>query len=103
MIISPQQLSAQALSSFTLVDVREPWEREKSAFPAEELYTIPLGQLPEKFSELPQDKPVVAICHHGVRSLQASLFLKQEGYQALSLRGGIDAWAKEIDPHVPLY
>lgn len=65
---------------------------------------IPLHELEGRYQELPRDKkPIIIYCHHGVRSLYATQFLKLHGYDALSLRGGIDAWSLEIDPNVPRY
>ena len=65
---------------------------------------IPLPELERRWRELPDDQgPVVVYCHHGMRSMNATLFLKNKGVEALSLAGGIDAWSREIDPSVPLY
>lgn len=65
---------------------------------------IPLDQLEARYTDLPHDKlPLIVYCHHGVRSLYATQFLKMHGYDALSLRGGIDLWSLEIDPSVPRY
>lgn len=65
---------------------------------------IPLHELEHRYEELPRDKkPLIIYCHHGVRSLYATQFLKYHGYDALSLAGGIDLWSQEIDPSVPRY
>lgn len=65
---------------------------------------IPLDQLENRYTELPHDKlPLIVYCHHGVRSLYATQFLKMHGHDALSLRGGIDLWSLEIDPSIPRY
>ena len=65
---------------------------------------LPLHDLEKRFEELPRDKkPLIVYCHHGVRSLYATQFLKYHGYDALSLAGGIDLWSLEIDPTVPRY
>ena len=65
---------------------------------------IPLHELEKRYEELPRDKkPLIIYCHHGVRSLYATQFLKYHGYDALSLAGGIDLWSQEIDPSVPRY
>lgn len=53
---------------------------------------------------LDPDRPVVALCHHGMRSLRVAAFLRQNGFaQAVSLAGGIDAWARQIDPAMARY
>lgn len=65
---------------------------------------IPLGNLFQEFERLPMDKTIVVMCHHGRRSFQASLFLKSHGFShVLNLKGGIQAWAEQIDPTMPRY
>lgn len=86
---------------FHLLDVRRPDEREIASLGGEHL---PLDQLEQRFHELPNDKlPWIVYCHHGVRSLYATQFLKMHGYDALSLRGGIEEWSQKIDPQIPRY
>lgn len=86
---------------FNLLDVRRDDERELSNLGG---IHIPLHELESRYTELPHDKlPLIVYCHHGVRSIYATQFLKQHGFDALSLRGGIDAWSEEIDPNVPRY
>jgi adenylyltransferase/sulfurtransferase len=85
-----------------LVDVREPWEHDLAALPDSLL--IPLGELSERADEVPRDLPVVAYCHHGVRSLSAAAILEAAGIASVvSLRGGIDAWSRLIDPGIRRY
>ena len=49
-------------------------------------------------------KEIVVVCHHGMRSLQAAIWMRQQGYEsATSVAGGIDAWSRLIDPTVPTY
>lgn len=85
-----------------LLDVREraEWQivhLQGSLLLSEEL-------LEEVLDKWPPDTPIVCLCHHGVRSLNAALFLQQKGFSDVaSMRGGIDAWAREIDPHLPRY
>ena len=50
-----------------------------------------------------KDEPVYILCHSGVRSAQACLYLEQKGFDAVNIRGGIHAWSTEIDPSVPIY
>jgi len=46
----------------------------------------------------------VVVCHHGMRSLSVTTWLRQQGFEkAQSMRGGIDGWARTVDPKVPLY
>jgi adenylyltransferase/sulfurtransferase len=85
-----------------LLDVREPWEYRIAAIEGSTL--VPLGQLPARLGELPPRAEVVAICHHGVRSLAAAELLRGAGFAgARSLAGGIEAWAVEIDRAMARY
>lgn len=85
-----------------LLDVREDWELEICVIDGS--LHIPLGQLPDRLGEVPRDVPVVVVCHHGARSMQGTLFLRQSGVgRAINLAGGIDAWAREIDPAMAVY
>lgn len=87
--------------AFHFLDVRRDDERSTVSLGG---IHIPLHELEIRFEELPRDKtPIIVYCHHGVRSLHATQFLKYHGYDALSLRGGIDAWSVEIDPSVSRY
>ena len=87
-----------------IVDVRESWEHEIVALPGSIL--IPLGELGERIDEArpPDGVSVVTLCHHGVRSLSAAAIVSAAGIaDVASLRGGIDAWAREIAPAMPRY
>ncbi len=65
---------------------------------------IPLQQLPQHLSTLDPEQTIVVICHHGMRSQQACLFLEQYGFSRLvNLHGGIDAWSVLCDPTVSRY
>ena len=89
-------------SDVTLLDVREPWEREICAI--EPSLAVPLGQLPGHLDSLPKIGALVVLCHHGVRSLQATLWLRHNGFPtAVNLDGGIDAWADRIDGTMTRY
>lgn len=87
--------------AFTLVDVREPDEHETASIKGAKL--IPLGQLQERYIEIPQDKPVITYCHHGIRANHAASFLLQKGFTAQNLEGGIDRYSLEADASVPRY
>jgi len=82
-----------------LLDVREPWEAELVSLPGSML--MPLGSLDPHL--LDATRPVVVYCHHGIRSRQARDVLRAAGVDATSLRGGIDAWAAELDPGMTRY
>lgn len=85
-----------------LLDVREPWEVALGALPGS--VAIPMAQVPARLHELDARRPVVCICHHGVRSMQVAIFLRRQGFADVSnLAGGIDAWAREVDPAFPTY
>lgn len=86
-----------------LLDVREPAEFAICHLPQSQL--IPLGDLPRKATSLPTHQPIVVICHHGYRSAQAIAYLQhRHGFtQLLNLKGGLHAWARQIDPTMPVY
>ena len=87
--------------NFILLDVREKTELDICAL--EGAMHIPMMSIPKMLSELDKKIPIVAMCHTGVRSSQVCLYLMQHGYDAVNLQGGIDAWAKEIDPGLKQY
>lgn len=103
------QMSVQEVSeriakgeALTLVDVREPWEFALCKLPGAKL--IPLGALPASLNSLPDADEVICYCHHGLRSLDAVVWLRQQGADnAKSMAGGIERWSLEIDPKVPRY
>ena len=85
-----------------LLDVRETWEVALCALAG--AVTIPMGQIPARADELDPDRPVVCYCHHGIRSMQVAMFLDRRGFgQVWNLSGGVDAWAREVDPCCPTY
>ncbi|HUJ28312.1 MAG TPA: rhodanese-like domain-containing protein [Myxococcales bacterium] len=94
-------LAPGAKNKFFLLDVRNGWEHELARLPDDAL--IPLPELPERMSELPKGAQIVAYCHHGVRSLSAAAILRDAGFDARSLAGGIDLWSRLIDPSVLRY
>lgn len=85
-----------------LIDVREPHEWDIVHIEGARL--IPLGQLPERLSELDGHAEIVTHCHHGARSMKALEILKGAGFgKVRSLAGGIDAWAERVEPGLPRY
>jgi molybdopterin/thiamine biosynthesis adenylyltransferase/rhodanese-related sulfurtransferase len=102
--ISPTELRAKfdRKEKFVLVDVREPFEYDICNIPGSKL--IPLGELPARLSELDSADDIVLHCKVGGRSAKALKVLQEAGFRKLSnLRGGITAWADEVDPSVPKY
>ena len=85
-----------------VVDVREP--AELAICRLDQAWPIPMNQIPDNVERLPRDRPVVVMCHHGIRSAQVVDYLRQAGLtNAVNLHGGIDAWAREVDPQMALY
>lgn len=85
-----------------ILDVREPEELKICSF--SNALHIPLRDLPHQFDKLPKNQMIVTVCHHGYRSLQAALFLKNHDITPVAnLTGGIDAWAQYIDPSLKRY
>lgn len=85
-----------------LIDVREPHELEISHLEGAQL--IPLGQLAARMSELDSAEEIVLFCKAGTRSARALELLASAGFRKLkNLKGGINAWAREVDPSLPIY
>ena len=103
--IAPDELKSLQVSNSDVVvlDCRERWEVETAWI--EGSVHIPMNEIPARFQqELGADKHVVVVCHHGVRSMNVAVWLRRQGFEKVqSLQGGIDRWAREIDPTVPLY
>lgn len=105
----PQERSVQEVDELLhspnpprLLDVREQAEWDLVHLEGGELLTDAL--LEEILSDWAPDTPIICYCHHGVRSLNAAAFLLQRGFSNVSsMRGGIDAWAQEIDSTLPRY
>jgi len=85
------------------IDVREPWEFATARI--EGSIPMPMGDVPARaHQELDPDEHHVILCHHGVRSMSVTSWLRNQGFeQVQSLRGGIEAWSTEIDPAVGRY
>ena len=85
-----------------LLDVREPNEFQYARI--ENSVLIPLNQIPQRLGELNPQQEIVVICHHGVRSSQACMYLVNSGFEHVAnLTGGIDAWSCACDNTVPRY
>jgi rhodanese-related sulfurtransferase len=89
----------------TLIDVREPVEFALSRLADAEL--IPMGSIPaelQKLEGLADSADLLILCHHGVRSMQVTMWLRARGIEnCFSVAGGIDRWSVEVDPSVPRY
>lgn len=92
-----------------LIDCREAEEHAVCSIPEARL--LPMSELPARVDALRADfeaggasRPVVVLCHHGMRSAQVAMWLRGQGLaNAQSMAGGIDRWSEEIDPSVPRY
>ena len=102
--IGPREL-AEALKSDTaprLIDVRQPEEQAIVKLDGALPYTQELGQ--EMMAGWSKDTPILFYCHHGIRSLEAASYFIGHGFTNVrGLRGGIDAWAREVDTSLPRY
>jgi rhodanese-related sulfurtransferase len=102
--ISCRELAAGLEQSppLELLDVREDWETEICSIKG--ALHIPLSELQGRVDELSSDRPLAIICHHGVRSRHAGMFLEDHGFkEVLNVTGGIDIWALEIEPDMTRY
>lgn len=98
-----QLLTEGGAPGCVLLDVREPWEHAEARIEGSIL--IPMGEVPARATqELDPDARIVTICHHGMRSMSVTAWLREQGFErAQSLRGGIDAWSADVDNSVPRY
>lgn len=86
----------------TLLDVRDADEIAICSIGGS--LSIPMQQVPQHLDTLPQEEPLIILCHHGMRSAMVADFLRNNGFaNALNLAGGISAWAQHIDPNMPRY
>jgi sulfur-carrier protein adenylyltransferase/sulfurtransferase len=102
--ISPKELAEhlQKGEIIHLIDLRDPVETQISSLPGAE--SIPFHRLPEQMSRLDPNQELVVFCHIGLLSTYAVRILQEAGFQNVkNLRGGINAWAKEVDPQVLRY
>jgi len=103
--IEPAEVARKLKSAsekVVLLDVREPFEREMAVILPS--IHIPMGEIPERTREIPQDREVVVYCHSGGRSNVVAGFLASRGFKSvMNLAGGIDAWSVEVDPSIPRY
>lgn len=102
--IDPKELAVLLDSgeNFLLIDIRDPWELEVVSL--SRAVAIPISNLPQQVGSLDAKCRTVLLCHHGMRSAHAAIWLRQQGFNnAISVRGGIDAYAREVDRSLPTY
>jgi rhodanese-related sulfurtransferase len=104
--LSPRELAAwrsdAAREAPVLVDVREPWEYAICRIEGSQ--HIPLQTIPARVGELPRDRDLVLICHHGNRSRRAAQWLEHNGFTRLhNLEGGVEGWASDVEPAMARY
>ena len=101
-ITAPELAERVKTNHLKLLDVREPHELQISALP--NAVNIPLGQLAARLSELDSAEDMVVFCKAGTRSARALELLASAGFKKVkNLKGGINAWAREVDQNLPLY
>ncbi len=93
-----------------VLDVREPWEVSTASIqqiadaPGFDVLFMPMQSIPQRLNELPQDRPIACLCHHGIRSQQVAAFLLNRGFEnVVNISGGIEAWSQELDASVANY
>ena len=110
--ITVQQLAERMKSNskFRLLDVRELWELEYAQIRDDRVVILPMSQLAREREEaLPPelrdpDSEIVIVCHHGIRSMQVTQWMRSLGWKnVFSLAGGIDAYSQQIDSSVGSY
>jgi adenylyltransferase/sulfurtransferase len=85
-----------------LLDVREPDEFAICRIAGSR--ELPMRQIPESLAALPRDTQILALCHHGGRSMRVTQFLRANGFtNVTNVAGGIHAWAEQIDPSLAQY
>lgn len=102
--LTPEQLKARldAGEDLVLLDVRE--DEEVAICRIDGSTHIPMGELSARLDELDPDRVTVCICHHGIRSANVALALEQRDFDHLfNLTGGIERWAREVDPGMRRY
>ncbi|MBK7874726.1 MAG: rhodanese [Planctomycetes bacterium] len=104
--LAPKELAERLArgDDLVLLDVREPAELAVASIARPGVVAIPLGHLGRRHGELDPARPIVCICHHGMRSSHAAALLARAGFGSLfNLSGGIDRWSREVDSSVPRY
>jgi adenylyltransferase/sulfurtransferase len=104
-LITAEELQAKIKNGdkFILLDVREPFEANISNFKLETT-SVPYNQLRDEVSNMGKEEEYIVYCRSGATSKDACSILIDEGFENVkSLKGGINSWAKKIDPSLPQY
>ena len=85
-----------------LLDVREPWEFDRARIEGSVL--APMRTIPERLQDFNPEPDIVVICQHGSRSRMVGVYLENHGFSnIINLTGGVEAWAREVDPDMETY
>ena len=102
--ITPRELKDrfEQAAPLVLLDVRQDWERRLCRL--EGATHIPVEEIEYRTEELNPEDEIVVFCHQGIRSAAVSEYLRQLGFSKVkNLAGGLDAWARTVDPTMPRY
>jgi rhodanese-related sulfurtransferase len=100
--INPTEALIKQNQGSIIIDVREPWELAVAA--VKHTLNMPMNSIPNQLDNLPKDKALLIMCHHGRRSLQVANFLIAQGFDNVyNITGGCDAWSVTVDSQVPRY
>lgn len=103
----PQILPAEAKeklddkNGFIIIDVRE--DKELRVVSIDGANHIRMGEIVSRINEIPKEKEIGVLCHSGQRSEQVTRYLIKNGFNAVNIQGGIDYWARTVDPSLPRY
>jgi sulfur dioxygenase len=103
-VVVPPELAGMLAGSEPpfVLDVRPPSERRQARLPGDA--SLPIAELPARFAELPRGRPIVVYSHFGEEARRAAEFLGQQGFSSVAaLEGGIDEYARTVDPTIPRY
>jgi rhodanese-related sulfurtransferase len=85
-----------------LLDVREPWENNVCRIEGSQF--VPMKTIPQHLNDWESERDIVCICHLGGRSMHVAMFLERQGFSSVfNLTGGVDAWARQVNPAMPTY
>lgn len=100
--ISALQAQAMQQAGALILDVREPWEAHLASIQG--ALNIPMQQIPASLNALPAEQAILCLCHHGIRSMNVAIFLRQQGFEnVFNITGGSQAWSCTVDASVAQY
>ncbi|CAN5853671.1 rhodanese-like domain-containing protein [soil metagenome] len=99
--MTPAEAAEAMQDGAVLLDVREPFEVATAHIDG--AIPIPMGEVIGRIDELPSDRTVLCLCHHGGRSAQVAAYLAGQGFDVANVTGGTDQWSISHDPDVPRY